>query len=119
MTVRSRLLESKRKKANDVESILHWFCLYNKIVKTHKILNENIWNMDEKGFIIVFGKPEIIIVPTSYRKQRFCAHDVTRESVTIIECISATGEYYSSLVIYLGKVHILDWYCNYEKREGW
>lgn len=118
-TVRSRLLESKRGKANDVESMLHWFCLYNKIVKTHKILNENIWNMDEKGFIIGFGKPETIIVPTSCRKQRFCAHDATRESVTMVECVSATGEYCSPLVIYSGKVHILDWHRNYEKREGW
>lgn len=117
--VKSRLLETQRGKANNVEAILHWFGLFHETMQKHKLLPENVWNMDEKGFMIGYGKKTDIIVPTIAKHQRFCVHDGNRESVTMVECVSATGKFCPPLVIMAGKIHLLEHHRTYEVREGW
>ncbi|KAJ6258217.1 DDE-domain-containing protein [Drechslerella dactyloides] len=118
-TVRSRMLEDKRGKANDIEAIIEWFTLFNCLVRKHKILPQNIWNMDEKGFMIGWAKAANVIVPTAHKRQRFCVHDGGRESVNMVECVSATGEHCAPMVIFPGKVHLAGWHEGRDSRDGW
>ncbi|KAJ6256465.1 hypothetical protein Dda_8327 [Drechslerella dactyloides] len=91
-TVRSRMLEDKRGKANDIKAIIEWFTLFNCLVRKHKILPQNIWNMDEKGFMIGWAKAANVIVPTAHKRQRFCVHDGGRESVNMVDKKGVTNE---------------------------
>ncbi|KAJ6260519.1 hypothetical protein Dda_4745 [Drechslerella dactyloides] len=118
-TVRTRLLDDKRGKANDIEAVIGWFTIFYQMIKKHKILPENVWNMDEKGFLIGYGRTATVIVPTDNKHERFCLHDGNRDSVTMVECVSSVGKYCPPMVIFSGHVHLLEWHRDHVEREGW
>ena len=60
--------------------------------------------MDEIGFCIGVGKDQLVV--TCRRKVRYFGLLINRESVMVIEGISAGGVYIPAFLILLGKVHI-------------
>jgi hypothetical protein len=48
--VKWKPMDKKRRAAQDVDDVIHWFAEYARLRKEHKIYLQNIWNFDETGF---------------------------------------------------------------------
>jgi hypothetical protein len=106
--IKQKPIDPKRFKAEDFATIAVWFDRLELTIKNNKITPSNIWNFDETGFIIGRGKEQSVI--TRFKeKARELPSDSNRESVTIIECISATGSIIPPMVILAGKNILEEW----------
>jgi len=77
---------------------------------------ENIYNMDEKGFVMGQAHKVKVIVRRGRRNPRY-VQDGNREMVTVIECISADGRVLPPLYIYKGSSHLVGWHTNVKIKD--
>jgi helix-turn-helix, Psq domain/Tc5 transposase DNA-binding domain len=100
-TIRGKAMDNKRVNGATTENIQAFFQrLDHPKVKT--ILPQNRWNMDETG-LMQGQRGNGLVVGMSSRKKILMKGFDSREWVTIIECISATGGSIQPLVIFRGK----------------
>ena len=95
----SRTLDQDRLFAENEEIFQHWFDLFLSIKEKHGILDEDIYNMDEKGFMMG-GSVKVVI--SKHEKQAFSAQLGNREWVSSIESICTTGRSLPLFVIFKG-----------------
>jgi hypothetical protein len=100
---KTKPLYAERKAVHEVEDIEAHFRRFEAAKKEYNIKDENIWNVDETGWRIgclngrvVFTFPDVSAV--------YMSSPETRESVTLIECISATGSYIPGFLILPGQL---------------
>ena len=83
--------------------------LFLSTKQKHGILYEDIYNMDEKGFMMgVAGSAKVII--SKHEKQAFSAQSGNREWVSLIEAIGTTGRSLPLFVIFKGVNKQKAWY---------
>ncbi|SJX66657.1 related to transposase [Sporisorium reilianum f. sp. reilianum] len=90
-----------------------------KTIADFKILPENIYNMDETGFLIGYSQSCNIIMPHDSKNKRFRAHPGNRETITVIECIGARGPPPPPMVIFSRKNHMQGWYHDHDVAADW
>jgi hypothetical protein len=76
------------------------------VIEKYRITAENIYNFDEKGFLIGFGRSlKRIITQEALRLGRITKskQDGSREFISILACISAIGRWVPPLLIYKGE----------------
>ena len=96
-TLQSKLLEAKRRASYIREDIEAYFREFQQYKNYQGVLDDNIYNFDETGYIISIVVGSLTIVPTDY-KVVYIDNPANRELVTSIEYIS-TGDYYIPLII--------------------
>jgi DDE superfamily endonuclease/Tc5 transposase-like DNA-binding protein len=106
--VPQRTLERDRQMAEDVDNIHEWYLKFNSVIQDEGILPDDIWNMDETGFRIGIGKDQLVV--TRKRRVTYLGSPSNRESATLIEYISATGNHLPPLIIMSGERHMSRWY---------
>ena len=72
--------------------------------------------MDEKGFLLGIALKVKAICHRGRKNLRY-SQDGNRETVTVIECVSASGEVLPPMYIYKGSVHLMGWYAGVEAEE--
>lgn len=75
----------------------------DKLLKKHHVIDANIWNMDEKGFLLGVLKKSRRIVPVrSYQAGRIrgALQDGSREFITIIAAVNVVGTACPPAIIY-------------------
>ena len=75
------------------------------VIKKYRITAENIYNFDEKGFLMGFGRTmKRIISQQALKSGRVTKskQDGSREFISILACISAIGKWIPPLLIYKG-----------------
>lgn len=85
-------------------------------MKAHRLQPEDIYNFDEKGFMLGMGH-KVRCITTRGRNAGRLMQDGNRETVTIIETICADGTVLRPLIIWKGKVHTNKMYAELEKRN--
>ena len=106
VTTFSRRLESSRAAHNNPEHVQSFFQLYQSTVAKYNVKPQNVWNMDEKGYMIgVSASSKIVTIIRGRGINRNVNHSGNKELVTTIECVSATGQFITPMIIYKGKVH--------------
>ena len=114
----SQPLDKERAATHEVETLLGWFTLVETVIKKYNIQKEDTYNMDEKGQALGnAGKSRIIC--SKHDLSAYKAQDGSREWVSLIECISATGRLLSMFVIFKGKRHMKSWYDVVEDKDAW
>jgi hypothetical protein len=79
-----------------------------KTITVHGILPHNIYNADEKGFMM--GQATRVKVICKREKKHIRkTQDGKREMITVIETISAGGNVLPPMIIYKGKAHYKGW----------
>ena len=74
------------------------------------ILSEDLWNMDEKGYITGFySRQRVLVRPGKARVDRQRRTPGNRDFVTVVEGVSAGGLMIDPLVIFKGKELVVDW----------
>ena len=103
-------LDKERAMAQDPTILQGWFDLYLKLRTEFEVEKHNIYNMDEKGFMmgviaklrVMLNKYEIIDGKKKKRKA-YMTQCGSREWVSLIECVSLDGRVLDPLVIFKGK----------------
>jgi hypothetical protein len=106
----ARGLESKRAIQTKPEIAYDFIDKLSWMLATYNIRLDNVHNMDEKGCGLggVLGQATKVIIP-SYLKSAFRLAPDSREWVSIIECISATGKALAPYFIFKGQVVLQRW----------
>ncbi|KAJ5847731.1 hypothetical protein N7455_011688 [Penicillium solitum] len=93
-----------------------WFEDYERIVTEHGICYQDIYNFDETGFQIGVGRDQFII--TRHPKKKLFNGSVTnRESITVLEAVSADGFACPPLIILSAKQALLRWFDHIKEEE--
>lgn len=108
-SVFSRQLDRSRALNNNRTIINEWFDLYKSVVDKYGIQPEDIWNMDEKGFMAGISTSSKVIV-RSKKTSRFVTQAGNREWITVVECCNPTGKALNPMIIFKGKVHLEKWH---------
>ena len=96
-------IDSQRKRADSAYKYSLYFELMAKKLKEYDIRPEDMYNMDEKGFLIgVLSKGKRIFSRSKLERGGFKQRlqDENREWITTIACISADGSFLSPGLIY-------------------
>jgi len=92
--------------------IQEWFSEFMKIVQSHKIKTENMWNMNEKDFAMKLSKSQKIIV-TANSFIIFYMKSENHIWVSVLECISSTEIVFISYFVFKEQHHQKNWYRSY------
>jgi hypothetical protein len=90
------------------ESMEGWFNLLKSAKEEHRILDSNVYNMDEKGCILGVSEKARVLIPSRSRV-KYVKQAGNRESVTVIECISSSGVAIPPFVIWKAQTHRNNW----------
>ncbi|KAJ5699795.1 hypothetical protein N7536_002808 [Penicillium majusculum] len=113
---RRRALDVERSAALNKSVVQRWFEDYERIVTEHGICHQDIYNFDETGFQIGVGREQFII--TRHLKKKLFNGSVTnRESVTVLEAVSADGFACPPLIILSAKQALLRWFDHIKEEE--
>jgi len=92
-------LERGRVDAEDPRVVRDHFAKVQRVIIAKNIQQKNMYNMDEKGFLIGLSEKSKVIC--TYKGQTFkMMDDGNRELLTVIESVSADGRVLPFLIIY-------------------
>jgi 4-hydroxybenzoate polyprenyltransferase len=101
-------LEKNRVAAEDPAIVKHWFELVKQQIVDNAVEMEDIFNMDEKGVMMGAAEKTRVII-SKHEKKQYMTASGSREWVSFLECISATGKALSPWIIFKGKMHKASW----------
>ena len=107
-------IDRKRLLAAGGDSLAQWFNDFEQVRNQYAIQPADLWNMDDSGFAIAEGRNQTVIAPVDgFQRNKFKPKlDIAEngELVTVIEGISASGNYIEPFVIFKGINHIATMY---------
>ncbi|SJX62091.1 related to transposase [Sporisorium reilianum f. sp. reilianum] len=101
----SQCLENAHVRGTDKQTILEWFSRFQEIIMEYRISSNNIFNMDETGFVFGLGSSQHVIMPGGDPAGWFKAQPGNHQNATVIEAISSGGQVLLPLIITKGKLH--------------
>ena len=102
-------MDRQRAFANHPGPIKDYFKKLQAVIAKYQIRDENMWNMDEKGFIL--GKANRAkVMARAGRQPPRTTHDGTRELITAIEACGAKQGMLPPMVVFKGTAHYRGWY---------
>jgi hypothetical protein len=99
-------LDLDRKKADSAWKYTLYFELLGRKIEQYNLTPDQIWNMDEKGFLLgIVTREKRIFSKTKYEDGGYKQNlqDGNREWITTIACICANGNALSPSLIYMAK----------------
>ena len=103
-------MDCQRAFANHPGHIKDYFKKLQAVIAKYRIRDENMWNMDKKGFIL--GKANRAkVMARAGRLPPRTTHDGTQELITVIEaCGAKQGMLPPPMVVFKGTAHYKGWY---------
>jgi len=114
----SRSLDNSRALNNDPRIIREYFRILKEVIAEFKIKPENIYNMDEKGFLLGLIQRSVRVVVNSSDKTAFLRQPGQRETITVIETVGVFGQNVPPMIIMKGEKHLYGWYYG-EMPDHW
>jgi hypothetical protein len=77
------------------------------VIKKYKITAENIYNFDEKGFLMGFGRSlKRIMLRATLESGHITKlkQDGSREFISVLACINVIGKWIPPLLVYKGEL---------------
>ena len=112
----ARRIDRQRVHANNPLSIKDHFRKLAALIRTHNIKPNAISNVDEKGFLLGQSSKAKVIGQRGKKNPHIKQHG-SREMVTLIEAVTASGFVYPPFLITKGKVHMATFFRNLDKAE--
>jgi hypothetical protein len=107
--VNQKPVDPKRINSEDIDAIKVWFARLDVLIHEYDIQPSNLYNFDETGFRIGQGKGEKVITAYPDRASRI-GSAFNWESITVIECVAASGVVIPPAVIFAGKAYMEEWF---------
>jgi hypothetical protein len=103
-------LDKQRTYADNPEILEDFYETLRVAIREHGIVAGNMYNMDEKGFLM--GRSaRVKVILRRGKKRNFKSQDGTRKLITVIETVSAAGTTLPPMIIYQGKAQYAGWYA--------
>src|SRR5438046_10107682 len=94
----SQRLDHQRAAAGNPKLMERHFSIFQKAVRDYKVETMNIWNMDEKGFLLGIANKVKVICRRGRKNPRYTC-DGSRELITVLECVSAKGDLLPPMIV--------------------
>jgi hypothetical protein len=104
----STSLERQRAYTKDPHLLQDFYSKLGRLIRYHRLKPFQIFNMDEKGFLMGLASKAKVLCRRGRRNLRV-THDGKRELVTVIETVCASGISLRPFVINKGAGHYLGW----------
>ena len=114
----SKPMEAARITGSNYSVIQRFFSYFKSVIDTHKIEARDIWNMDETGIALGVSHSQYVFAPVE-KKRVYSKIPYNREWITIIEAISATGQFLTPLVIMKGQKAQHTWFPSHLPDWDW
>jgi hypothetical protein len=110
----SRRYDYQRAKCEDPKVIREWFDLVRNIKTKYGILDDDIFNFDETGFMMGVIFPGMVVTTSDGRGKAKLAQPGNREWATVIQGVNALGWAILPFIILAAQYHLANWYreCN-------
>jgi hypothetical protein len=87
---RLKAIDLKRYGPNIYEKVVHWFAIIGQELQNPDVVPDNVYNMDETGCLLSAPvSVKVLVSKDDLTNSRGAA--IKRESITAVECISASG----------------------------
>jgi hypothetical protein len=105
-----RKYDYQRAKCEDPAIIRPWFQLVHNTIEKYGILDADIYNFDETGFMMGVISTAKVVTGAERSRRAVLVQPGNREWVTAIDCICADGQSLPPVIIFEGKMHQSTWY---------
>ena len=106
----NRAYDRQRALCEDPVLIRSWFELVEQTKAKHGILNEDVYNFDEAGFMMGKITTQLVVTGSERRGRPKAVQPGNREWVTVIQGINAAGWAIPPFIIFAGQHHLSAWY---------
>ena len=90
------------------EKVAYWFDIMGPELKHPNVLSENLYNMDETGCQLS-APTSVTVLVSKHDRTNSRGAVVKRESITVVECISADGRALPPTVVWPALTHRSTW----------
>src|SRR2546421_274516 len=108
----NRKYDYQRAKCEDPELISKWFKLVWNTIAKYGILDSDMYNFDEAGFLMGIISTGMVVTASERRSRPKSVQPGDREWVTVIQGVNAEGWAIPPFIIFKGKCHLDAWYLN-------
>jgi len=115
----NRKYDYQRALCEDPEVIGGWFTLVRNTIAKYGILEVDIYNFDETGFMMGIISTAMVVTSSERHGRAKSKQPGNREWVTVILGINATGWAIPPFTIVKGKYHLSSWYENSSFPKDW
>lgn len=115
----SRKYDYKRAQCEDPIIIGAWFKLVRNTIAKYGIVEEDIYNFDEAGFLMGVIATAKVVTSSESRNRPKTAQPGNREWVSIIQGISSYGWAIPPFIIFKGANHLSAWYEDSSLPQDW
>ena len=115
----SRKYNYKRAQYEDPVIIGNWFKLIQNTIAKYRIMNEDIYNFDEAGFLMGVIATAKVVTSSEARNHPKTAQPGNCEWVSIIQGIGSYGWPLPPFIIFKGQSHLSAWYNDSGLPSDW
>jgi hypothetical protein len=114
----SRKYDYQRAKCEDPAIISKWFTLVQSIIIKYGILEEDIYNFDETGFMMGIISTTMVVTSSEKQGKAKLSQPGNREWATVIQGIGMQKEI-PPFIILAGQYHLAHWYTECNLPSNW
>jgi hypothetical protein len=115
----TRKYDYQRAQCEDPKLIGDWFKLVESIRTKYGIIDEDVYNFDETGFMMGMISTCMVVTSTERRGLARLAQPGNREWVTVIQGVNSQGWVIPPFIIVAGKYHLENWYSERTLPTNW
>jgi hypothetical protein len=115
----NRAYDRQRALCEDPILIRSWFELIEQTKAKYGILNEDVYNFDEAGFMMGKITTQLVVTGSERRGRPKAIQPGNREWTTVIQGINAAGWAIPPYLIFAGQYHLSAWYEEEDIPRDW
>lgn len=108
----NRRRDYQRQKCEDPAIIKPWFVLVKNTIEKYGIVDDDIYNFDETGFLMGVIRSSLVVTVTERRSRPNNAQPGNREWSTQIHSVSAAGVALPPFFILKAQCHLTSWFTS-------
>jgi len=115
----NRKYDYQRAKCEDPTIISGWFSLLQKTIAKYGIVDADIYNFDETGFMMGVISTAMVVTSSERSGRAKAIQPGNREWVTVIQAVNALGWSLPPFVVVKGVYILLSWYDEFKLPKHW
>lgn len=115
----TRRYNYQRAKCEDPKIIGEWFTLVQNTKAKYGVLDDDIYNFDETGFVMGMIFPGMVVTTSDGRGKAKLLQPGNREWATVIQGVCAQGWAIPPFIILAAQYHLANWYTECNLPANW
>ena len=115
----TRRYDYQRAKCEDPKVIGEWFALVQNVKAKYGIVDDDIYNFDETGFMMGIIFAGMVVTTSDGRGRAKLAQPGNREWATVIQGVNALGWAIPPFIILAAQYHLANWYTECDLPANW